>query len=526
MNIRLLTLLLALCMVAPCTMAQRRGEKATQANTTATQSEPKVLSMQVATNSFIAADDQRKDNNGDICALVKVQVLDDFTEESSSIGDVVNRGPEKWVYIYKGAKRMKLFFKNNLPLTVTFSDYGIQSVESNRVYELKIQVPNVPDKPDVPDGTLRISVTPSTAEVTLWGDNLPRQTYRAKADGMLTLTLPWGRYYYVATADGYNQAEGSVFVNDEGTVQHIDLAGQVGTLTMACPTDKADLYIDNRLLGTFKKKKALTYQLRPGNHTLTVSRKGYISHTRQVTVNRGQSQTFELPALESEYNAKKKAWREEKEARKAAKKAKKAEADEAKRIAKQQKEQAKVKKKEALTKKLAAKEKQTVVLGLTAGYSMASASFKDGDTKSLSSFHAGLTADFRLSNNLYLNSGVIYNNKGYNYEHNYVSEEATPQYIDIPVQLSVRIPLSTTLKLELCAGPYAAFCIGGKVTDKYYYSVYDESFSSAYNGFDYGLQAGAGLIIQHHIRLSVGYQLGMGSDYQNRCLMAGVSYRF
>ena len=81
------------------------------------------------------------------------------------------------------------------------------------------------------------------------------------------------------------------------------------------------------------------------------------------------------------------------------------------------------------------------------------------------------------------------------------------------------------MKLQINAGPYAALCVGGNVKDNLE-GLYDESFSSAYGGFDYGVQAGLGLDIYHYFHIGVAYQLGLASKYQNRNLMIGLGVRF
>lgn len=111
-------------------------------------SQATVTSMK-ETIDFIAGDDQRRDLNGQLCALVKVQVIDEITDvEGNVMGDIVSHGVEKWVYLAQGSRNMKIHFKNNLPLRVVFKDYEIPSLKSNRVYELVIQVPNTWNKPE------------------------------------------------------------------------------------------------------------------------------------------------------------------------------------------------------------------------------------------------------------------------------------------------------------------------------------------------------------------------------------------
>lgn len=94
------------------------------------------------TTSFIPGDSQRHDANGDLCALLKLQVVDGVTriEGTPPIGDIVNRGAEKWVFLPKGTRLVTIHFEKHLPLRVVFREHNseIVALESNRVYQLVI----------------------------------------------------------------------------------------------------------------------------------------------------------------------------------------------------------------------------------------------------------------------------------------------------------------------------------------------------------------------------------------------------
>lgn len=182
-----------------------------------------------------------------------------------------------------------------------------------------------------------------------------------------------------------------------------------------------------------------------------------------------------------------------------------------------------------LMAKLDELDNKTFVLGVKAGYNMATAQFDSkykGTIGSVGGFHIGVTADVRLTDVFHFCSGLIYSAKGYTYENNSndVDEEGKAQFVDIPLQASLRLPLGNTVKLTVNAGPYAAICVGGKIKDNW--GNLEETFSTAYSGFDYGLQAGVGFVFSHHVQIGADYQLGMGSSYRNRNLMVGLGYRF
>lgn len=94
------------------------------------------------TTGFIPGSEQRRDANGELCALLKIQVVDDVTriEGTPPIGNLVNRGTEKWVFLPKGTRQVTIHFEKHLPLSVYFREHNsdIVALESNRVYLLVI----------------------------------------------------------------------------------------------------------------------------------------------------------------------------------------------------------------------------------------------------------------------------------------------------------------------------------------------------------------------------------------------------
>lgn len=97
------------------------------------------------TTDHIPGKDRRNDLNGVPCALIKVYVVDDIERiEGNKIGEIVKQGNvEKWVYMCKGSRNIRLHLKNHLPVRVMFQDYHINGLESNRVYELYIEIPDM-----------------------------------------------------------------------------------------------------------------------------------------------------------------------------------------------------------------------------------------------------------------------------------------------------------------------------------------------------------------------------------------------
>ncbi len=154
----------------------------------------------------------------------------------------------------------------------------------------------------------------------------------------------------------------------------------------------------------------------------------------------------------------------------------------------------------------------------------------------LTTFNVGILSRFDLSKTIDLESGLLYTGKGSKAEtyftsgtnDNYVKTTFNPFYIEVPLNLVVRIPLPSKLNLFVFGGPYAAIGVAGKSTsesktiglagsseNKIKYAN-DDPFTSrqddaAYNKlkrFDFGLNAGAGFDLGKLI-LKVNYGHGL-----------------
>lgn len=101
--------------------------------------ELKIQSFTLSPAEIIPGNEQRKDLNGEACALVKVQVVDGIDRvEGNIIGQIESRGMEKRLYMTKGTKMFRLYPHGHLPVNITTGEYDIERLESNRVYILRL----------------------------------------------------------------------------------------------------------------------------------------------------------------------------------------------------------------------------------------------------------------------------------------------------------------------------------------------------------------------------------------------------
>lgn len=286
MKERLIGIVLLFCFIALSTFAQETS---------------KVKSFAVTTQ-HIPGNDRRYDLNKKACALVKIQVVDDISRvEGNKIGEIVNKGVEKWVYMCKGSRNIKIHLKNNLPVTVKFRDYNISGLESNRVYELILDVPRKPIEDSSPEtkGVLQMKVNPIYATISIWGDNLSKQSYRPQDDGSLTISLPYGRYHYLAKAEDFQDKEGSVFINDEEKWENVNLDLNKAKLSIMSSTKKVDFYIDGNLVPKNKGSNTWTGEVSVGKHVVEGRRKGYVTKYDTIYIAKNETRQVNFEHLMS-----------------------------------------------------------------------------------------------------------------------------------------------------------------------------------------------------------------------------------
>lgn len=162
-----------------------------------------VESFKLALTDLTAQTQPRKDLNNRNCAIVKVQFVGELINiEGNVIMPLVKRNNETWVYMTQNTRQMKVITKNYLPLMVTFADYDVERLESNRTYVLTLLGNNLQQAQQ--SQTLTIRYTPTNATV-LVDNKMVKGT-----NGVAQTTLPVCQHSYIVACDGYESEEGTV----------------------------------------------------------------------------------------------------------------------------------------------------------------------------------------------------------------------------------------------------------------------------------------------------------------------------
>ena len=162
-----------------------------------------VESFKLAPSDLTAQTQPRKDKNNYNCAVVKVLFVGDIIDfDGNIVKPVVKYTNETWVYMPQRSRQLKITTKDYLPLMVTFEDYGVDKLESNRTYVLTL-VGNAQQQAQQSQ-TLTIRYSPSIATVLV--DNKMING----SNGVAQTTLPVGQHYFVVACNGYESEEGMV----------------------------------------------------------------------------------------------------------------------------------------------------------------------------------------------------------------------------------------------------------------------------------------------------------------------------
>ena len=241
-----------------------------------------VKSFKLAENDISAQTQPRKDLNDRNCALVKVQFVGTISEvEGNVVKPLVKHDNENWVYMPQGSRQLKILTQSYLPVMVTFADYGVEKLESNRTYVLILVKPSSQNEPvDAGGNFYAISVQPRNAVVTIDGIQ-----QNVSSDGEYSAMLPYGIHTYKVEAGGYISKSGSFSVSSgDMTPISVSLVSALPTISVTCPTPAVSLYVDKKSVGN----APWSGSLREGMHLVEAKKNGYRSQRKTIQLSQQQ----------------------------------------------------------------------------------------------------------------------------------------------------------------------------------------------------------------------------------------------
>ena len=245
-----------------------------------------IKSFKVITGDLSAQTQPRKDLNDRNCALVKVQFVGTISEvEGNVVKPLMKHGNETWVYMPQGSRQLKILTQSYLPAMVTFADYGVEKLESNRTYVLVLVKPSAQNEPvDAGGNFYAISVQPKDAKVTVDG-----VLQESSSDGEYSAMLPYGTHTYKVEAGGYISKSGSFSMSSGDMAPiNVSLVSALAAVSVTCPTPAVSLYVDKKSVGNVPWSGSL----KEGMHLIEVKKNGYRS--QQKTIQLSQQQKLDV----------------------------------------------------------------------------------------------------------------------------------------------------------------------------------------------------------------------------------------
>ena len=241
---------------------------------------------------------ERKDLNGELCALIKVQLpLEGAEFLGNTVGETANHAGEYWVYVIDGTRELHLHQKLVKPLVIYFPDFGIKGVEGGVTYIADLSVPKelwgtagaaaAPAR--LTENFLVLNVTPPNAKVFIGGQE------KMVSEGICSVLLKAGTHAVRVEASGYQTEEFQATIGDEKVVRDVSLRSTMATLTVRSATSGARILLNGNAVGT----GSWTGSIMPDTYLVELKKEGYRPAERRVTLAMNATETLDFPGLEA-----------------------------------------------------------------------------------------------------------------------------------------------------------------------------------------------------------------------------------
>lgn len=262
--------------------------------------EVKVQSFELDQTDLTAQHENVKDSNGDMCALIKVQIMDDkVTFEGDVIKQAEKNPNEYYVFVIDGTQRLKLSASNAIPVEVEFSKYGIDEVKGGLTYVLKMKMPE-----QTPGAVFEVGMP----NVTIIVDG---KKYTTDAMGGLDLPLANGHHTFTVSKEGYYTYEGTINIDKIPVIKTIEMKRgdgllNMGLLAITYPLNSSFTIVPlNASAIKPKKNTVITGQQIPlnGDYLIKFSKKKYQPLTYPISVKPGDNIKLALSNVALEADA-------------------------------------------------------------------------------------------------------------------------------------------------------------------------------------------------------------------------------
>ena len=252
-------------------------------------------SFELSENDLTAMTNERRDVNGQRCALIKVQLpIQGCVFEGAKIGDVEFKLNEYWLYVPEYTKRILIKGPGlESSMIIWEKRTGECGAISGCTYFMYLDgyaaAVSSPAATSVRDGNyLVLSLTPSDATVKIDGKQQPP----AKG-GKLSVYLSTGSHSYEVSAYGYATTAGVISMGTDQQSLDVTLTSVMARLTLGCATTGVTFYVNGERVGG----DGWSGELAAGVYHVEARKDGYRTQFRDVTLAENGRESVSFPAL-------------------------------------------------------------------------------------------------------------------------------------------------------------------------------------------------------------------------------------
>lgn len=150
--------------------------------------------------------------------------------------------------------------------------------------------------------------------------------------------------------------------------------------------------------------------------------------------------------------------------------------------------------------------------GVKGGLNLSGVSGKNIDNfvdKNVTGFQLGASLEWMIKGGFGLESGLLYSERGMKFRG---GDRPKNGYIDLPVNIRFKYPLSKTVQPFVNAGPYISLRISGDGNFDQIWNEVDQQWKA--QSFGAGLNFGGGVELFHFLQLGANYGLAMTDNYK------------
>lgn len=188
----------------------------------------------------------KKDQNGEVCALVRIVTTEkDFMFEPDALGIVAreNKPGEIWLYVPRGARRISIMHEKYGVLRNYFYP---DIIDKAVTYEMEISAGDEAKASAVDTNMQLLVMRPEPANADIYIDDEKMPTEK----GLFTATMKKGAHTYRVEAPMYAPEAGVIDLGSEQKIMSVTLKPRFGYLEVfSLPEQDAKVYIDSTEMG-------------------------------------------------------------------------------------------------------------------------------------------------------------------------------------------------------------------------------------------------------------------------------------